>query len=532
MTKSNITSLPSLPAEAIRLSNLLEAFFQEEKSWTGLLLPDQRVLITFIAQNYDTRSTPNKSATQSDNGPAYYPRTWRRKKHQVKKAIQRTVDLASSLLERSWRSQLGAKSLLDLPAELMLLIERELSDNELYNLCRANRDLYHFLGAYLCRRGIQDLRAFERSLERNKKESFIKAIEVLSDVSETALWSASKQLYYMFLVGKDGLLGWALMELILTIQKNEHDEWKSVTNCLKWEADPNHRFEDGVLWMRDPIKSSTAYYPSWDLENTQKQQARAYRHVKLLLAYGADPNSVGSLSVMDSMLHLACLHYQPKIGQALLQAGADPSAKDAHGRTPLGMVFVGCQFKSSNPDTTLLEFLLADPRIKLDERDNYGCTPLGIAMGCNSTSPIVLRFTERVVRMPDEVDINSQDNQGRTPLCYCIATNKYDITRLLLAQNRLDPNLGPTDNFPLLLAVTRDSGTLEYLLELKRLDVNKQTNTGQTALLKAIDVGNREVIKMLAKAGANPDIGMSEGETARQQILAAGIRVKWKTCPV
>ncbi|OQE04904.1 hypothetical protein PENVUL_c029G02307 [Penicillium vulpinum] len=476
MTKSNITSLPSLPAEAIRLSNLLEAFFQEEKSWTGLLLPDQRVLITFIAQNYDTRSTPNKSATQSDNGPAYYPRTWRRKKHQVKKAIQRTVDLASSLLERSWRSQLGAKSLLDLPAELMLLIERELSDNELYNLCRANRDLYHFLGAYLCRRGIQDLRAFERSLERNKKESFIKAIEVLSDVSETALWSASKQL-------------------------NEHDEWKSVTNCLKWEADPNHRFEDGVLWMRDPIKSSTAYYPSWDLENTQKQQARAYRHVKLLLAYGADPNSVGSLSVMDSMLHLACLHYQPKIGQALLQAGADPSAKDAHGRTPLGMVFVGCQFKSSNPDTTLLEFLLADPRIKLDERDNYGCTPLGIAMGCNSTSPIVLRFTERVVRMPDEVDINSQDNQGRTPLCYCIATNK-------------------------------DSGTLEYLLELKRLDVNKQTNTGQTALLKAIDVGNREVIKMLAKAGANPDIGMSEGETARQQILAAGIRVKWKTCPV
>jgi hypothetical protein len=34
--------------------------------------------------------------------------------------------------------QLGGKSILDLPAELMLLIEHELSDNELYNLCRAN----------------------------------------------------------------------------------------------------------------------------------------------------------------------------------------------------------------------------------------------------------------------------------------------------------------------------------------------------------------------------------------------------------
>ena len=71
--------------------------------------------------------------------------------------------------------------------------------------------------------------------------------------------------------------------------------------------------------------------------------------------------------------------------------------------------------------------------------------------------------------------------------------------------------------------------TVEHLLESKRLDVNKQTNTGQTALLEAIDVGNKEIVKMLARVGANPDIGMRNGKTPRQLMLAAGIRVKWKT---
>lgn len=40
------------------------------------------------------------------------------------KSDSKTVDLASPLLERSWRSQLGAKSILDLPVELIWLIER------------------------------------------------------------------------------------------------------------------------------------------------------------------------------------------------------------------------------------------------------------------------------------------------------------------------------------------------------------------------------------------------------------------------
>ncbi|OQE44386.1 hypothetical protein PENCOP_c002G03689 [Penicillium coprophilum] len=235
---------------------------------------------------------------------------------------------------------------------------------------------------------------------------------------------------------------------------------------------------------------------------------------------------------MNSMLHSACLYYQPRIAQALLEAGADPNTKDARGCTPLHMLFKRYNFKSSDRDT-LFDVLLADPRVEIDERDNDGCTPLGIAASCGCNVSVVLKFAKKAVRMPDEDNINSQDNQGMTPLCRCIAVNNYDIIRLLLAQDRIDPNLGPTDAFPLMIAVgLNQQQTVELLLESKRFDVNKQTNKGQTALLKAIDAGNKELIKMLAKAGANPDIEMSEGKTARQQTLAAGIHVKWKTRPV
>jgi ankyrin repeat protein len=216
--------------------------------------------------------------------------------------------------------------------------------------------------------------------------------------------------------------------------------------------------------------------------------------------------------------------------QVLLNVSADPNAKDVYGCTPFNMIFEEISV-SAVGRSILLDVLLADRRVKIDERNDDGCTPLHAA-AWRGHLQTALKFAEQVVRMPDKVDINAQDNEGKTPLWGCISIDRYRMARILLEEDRLDPNLGPKDEFPLLFAVRLSQRlTVESLLKLRRLDVNKRTTAGKTALLEAIEIGHMEIIRMLAKAGANPDIAMDGCKTARQQMLAAGIHIKWETCP-
>lgn len=265
---------------------------------------------------------------------------------------------------------------------------------------------------------------------------------------------------------------------------------------LKYRADPNTHMS-GKTWALHVAVSLCKFM--------EKSQI-----VKELIEYGTNANAIGPQR--KTPLHLAvtrnncfdfhdpckdtinalllppdfeldprdaCLYYQPKIMQALLEVGAGLNAKDARGR-PLHMLFERSLSKSSYRGI-LFDILLADPRVKIDERDNDGFTSLYAAAICRPNIPAALKFVKKVVRMPDEVDINSQDSQGRTPLWGCVTINQYDMTRLLLGQDRLDPNLGPADDFPLLLAVgLNQQQTLEHLLESKRLDVNKQNSTGKS----------------------------------------------------
>ncbi|KAJ5142567.1 uncharacterized protein N7515_001354, partial [Penicillium bovifimosum] len=352
---------------------------------------------------------------------------------------------------------------------------------------------------------ILNFRALLWSLLRNNKQAFAKAVEALSALPRTAPWQTFSLLPLInnqnaqllgLMASKGGLLGQLLEELIEFVlsvagsheQPAQASKWQCIKNCLKWGVNPNYVFDDGMSLMAHAIVKSTV--------NPYKQ----YREVKILLAYGADTGCLTSLPDKDSMLHLACLYYQPKIVQELLEKAADPNLRDAYNRTPIHRLFDRHELKSRDRDY-LLDILLADPT----------------------------KFVSRVVYLPERVDLNSQDNEGKTPLCHAISIGDCYMVRLFVPQDRLDPNLGPADAFPLLLAVNFDKlAVLEILLDSRQLDLNKQTSEGETALLRAIHIGNREAVKLLARAGVNPDIESREGEeTAREAALNAGILVSW-----
>eukprot|EP00127_Corallochytrium_limacisporum_P005238 Clim_evm55s201 gene=Clim_evmTU55s201 len=68
--------------------------------------------------------------------------------------------------------------------------------------------------------------------------------------------------------------------------------------------------------------------------------------VVMLLDKGADVNAAGT-SDGETPLHLACARNHPRMIQTLLRAGADPSVRDAAGRTPLDVTLEGLRDQSN-----------------------------------------------------------------------------------------------------------------------------------------------------------------------------------------
>ena len=62
--------------------------------------------------------------------------------------------------------------------------------------------------------------------------------------------------------------------------------------------------------------------------------------------------------------------------------------------------------------------------------------------------------------------------------------------------------------------------TVEFLLSLEDLDVNVQNEKGETALMAAASVGNMEIVRLLFKLGADPELkdcrGWDAGDWAIQ----------------
>jgi ankyrin repeat protein len=223
--------------------------------------------------------------------------------------------------------------------------------------------------------------------------------------------------------------------------------------------------------------------------------------LKLLLAHGADINAIGEYG--STPLHAAAGRGEAEAAKLLIENGAEVDAKSKNGDTPLCRAIGSSQLKVSEvllangADVNvacnggmLLHIVAAKgkpykhplwspmpvPGGEPDEDDPYDIARLLIDYG---------------------VDVNSQDDDLRTPLHQAAEFGIPEITRLLL-ENGADVNakddLGGT---PLLYAVRQNSNLeiIKLLLE-HGADVNAETPYG-TPLAIAKDDNDTKMVELL-----------------------------------
>jgi ankyrin repeat protein len=98
-----------------------------------------------------------------------------------------------------------------------------------------------------------------------------------------------------------------------------------------------------------------------------------------------------------------------------------------------------------------------------------------------------------------QVDLDSKDGDGRTPLSWAAERGHETVVKLLLETGRVNPNSKNGDGrTPLWYVAERGhEAVVKLLLETGRVDPNSRNGDGRTPLLWAAERGHEAVIRLL-----------------------------------
>ena len=156
-----------------------------------------------------------------------------------------------------------------------------------------------------------------------------------------------------------------------------------------------------------------------------------YKIVKLLLQENANADSRDREGRTPLSYAAICGHYE--IVKLLLRYNANADPRDSKGRTPLS-------YAASGGHDEIVKLLL-EKSSNADQKDNDGRTPFSYAV-CNGHKEVVEAFAER-----GDVDINSKDISGRSPLSWALINVRslrmfaqlecVAVVKFLLKQNHI-----------------------------------------------------------------------------------------------
>lgn len=228
------------------------------------------------------------------------------------------------------------------------------------------------------------------------------------------------------------------------------------------------------------------------------------KKVKEILA--TDPKAVSAQdSNGDTPLHLAALHGQYAIAQALIAAGADVNAKNSY--PPFIPDDLGKFFSSNNhQDPVILLHSEASNTtnemntegVTAKEIKNNGYTPLDLAEFAADHNKMIQLL------IAHGANVNLQGSSGATPLFWAVLRDQKDDEKFLLAHGA-NPNL--TNAFgdtPLICAVQLGYLSLVQPLVEAGADVNAQNQSLMRALGYAMqNPQDDSIVDYLKKHGAH-----------------------------
>ena len=313
------------------------------------------------------------------------------------------------------------------------------------------------------------------------------------------------------------------------------DGWRGQTP-LMWAAAENHVAVMEVLLEGGAEISATSKGNFTALKFAVRQDARDA--VKLLIDAGADVNPVmlenqetqtKSQGAARDVLSIAVSNRHYTVAAMLLNAGSDPNAKNAQGRTVLHDL-VASRSPKRHLGNVVVAFTAEDP----SQFSSLKLLEMLLAKGADPNprtepSPIVHeRWTDKDIYSGARPLMDNAVNLGGvTP--YLLAAQGADTAAMrVLEANGADPRLATfANNTALMLSagVGHVDGARQFRSEKSALeavklalaagvDVNAANANGQTALHGTVYRAADSIIELLVESGARSDLSDELGRTA------------------
>nr|XP_033467600.1 ankyrin repeat domain-containing protein 61-like [Epinephelus lanceolatus] len=255
-----------------------------------------------------------------------------------------------------------------------------------------------------------------------------------------------------------------------------------------------------------------------------EDMSKKYGSNFLIEIQGGAPGEVFWKGLTTQPLHLAASYRRVKSMQSLLSTGADPERRDQLGRTTLHLVIAAwpsiltCGSKPGSKFQTAVIGLHKQAEACLRLLCEHCVNVNAKVEGSHQTAlHLSVRYTAlSAVQILSSygADVNAVDSSGMTPLHMAAGILHKDLIASLIKEGAdINKGVKHSGNTPLHLAAVAmamkttktmqdDLSCISELLE-RGAEVNSINKAGMTPLQEACSMGNKELVELLLRYGAN-----------------------------